>query len=325
MMSANAVTSFVKSACLSLLMITGVAAQEYPSRPVTIVVPFATGGPTDTSARITAAALAKQTGGTFVVENIPGAATTIGATKASQAPADGYTLLWASNSITITPHLHPNLRYDPVRSFSSIGMVAEFPYVFAVSPSREYRNVADLIKAAKATSGGLNFSSAGIGSSAHLIAELFKAEAAIKAEHVPYKGGAPATIAVVAGEVDFTFDAPTTIVPLVRAGKLKPLAVTGKARLQDLPDVPTLTESGLSDVAVTGWMGLVTPAGTPPDVVAYLSKHLNAVLKQEDVVKGLNGAGFLVSPSSAEELTQRIANETTRWGEVVRKAEIKLK
>jgi len=300
-------------------------AQNYPDRPVSIVVPFAVGGPTDTSARIVAAALGAQTGATFIVENVPGAGATIGATKVAQAKPDGYTLLWGSgSSLAMTPHLYSNLKYDSVKSFTPVGSVVAQPFVLVVPQTSGIKTLPDLVARAKASPGKLNFSSAGQGSSTHLVAELFKNTAGIFAVHVPYKGGAPSMNALLTGDVDFLFDTPTTTVPMVRAGRLVALAVTSKTRWPDLPDVATLAELGYKDFDATTWFGLVAPAGTPSDRIAYLNKHLNAVIALPEVSSALKQAGFVVEPSTPAAFGQRIAAETDRWGAIIHKAKIKL-
>lgn len=314
-----------KSALLTLGLQTAAFAQTYPTRPVTIIVPFAPGGTTDTSARITANALAKRTGGTFVVENAPGAGATLGAAKVAKSAADGYTLLWASSSLAITPHIFKNLQYDPVTSFAPIGAVAEQPYVLAVNASREFQNVGQLIAKAKSAPGTLNFSSTGLGSSTHLVAELFMGESGINAVHIPYNGGAPAIAALVAGDTDFMFDTPTTIVPLVKSGRLKALAVTGDDRWRDLPDVPTLEEADLSKIDATAWMGLAAPAGTPGQILDDLNTALNDVLGERAAQEALERVGLKAIPSSEAEFGQRISNQTVQWGELVKKANISTK
>lgn len=308
------------------LLAAGAGAQDFPgSRPVSIVVPFATGGPTDTSARIVSAAMARETGASFVIENVPGAGATIGVTRVAQARPDGYMLLWGSgSSLAMTPHLYSNLKYDPIKSFAPVGLVVAQPFVLVVKPGLGVKSVRELVALAKAHPGKLNFSSTGQGTSTQLVAELFKKEAGVFATHVPYNGGAPATNALLAGDVDFLFETPTTLAPLIKAGKLIAVAVTSTRRWEDLPEVPTLNELGFRNFDVTTWFGLVAPAGTPPDRVAYLSKHLSSALTQPQVTSALKAAGFSVEPLPPDEFGRKIAAETVRWGNTIRAAKIKL-
>lgn len=321
----NFIASFRVAVSGIALVAAAAGAQDFPSRPISIVVPFATGGPTDTSARIVSAAMAKDTGATFVVENVPGAGATIGATKVAQAKPDGYTLLWGSgSSLAMTPHLYNNLKYDPIKSFAPVGLVVAQPFVLVVKPSLGVKSVRELVALAKSKPGKLNFSSTGQGASSHLVAELFKKESGVFATHVPYNGGAPATNALLAGDVDFYFDTPTTLVPLVKSGKLIALGVTSKNRWDDLPDVPSLNELGFTNFDATTWFGLVAPAGTPPDRIAYLSKHLTSALGQPQVTSALKAAGFAVEPSAPDEFARKIVAETARWGATIKAANVKL-
>jgi tripartite-type tricarboxylate transporter receptor subunit TctC len=315
---------FIAAFRTSLLGLSILAAAAH-AQVTTIVVPFATGGPTDTSARMIATAMAKESGATFVVENVPGAGATIGATKVAQAKPDGYTLLWGSGStLAMTPHLYPNLKYDPVKSFAPIGLVVAQPFILVTNTSRNIRSVKELVALAKASPGKLNFSSTGQGASSHLVAELFKAATGVSATHIPYNGGAPGVNALLANDVDFFFDTPTTVVPLIKAGKLTGLAATGKMRWEAVPEVPTMQESGVADFDATTWFGLAAPAGTPPERVAALSRSLLKVLADPQITAALRGAGFSVEPSTPEEFAKKIAADSARWGGIIRAAGVKL-
>lgn len=309
----------------AMLAVAAISAASVHAQVTTIVVPFATGGPTDTSARIVAAALTRQTSTTFVVENVPGAGATIGATKVAQAKPDGLTLLWGSgSSLAMTPHLYSSLKYDPIKSFAPVGLVVAQPFILVVKPTRGIKSVEDLVALAKASPGKLNFSSTGQGASSHLVAELLKSAAGVSATHIPYNGGAPAVNALLAGDVDFLFDTPTTTVPLVKSGKLAAMAVTSKKRWESLGDVPTMEESGFPNFDATTWFGLVAPAGTPPERVAFLSKNLLAVLKEPQVANALRSAGFSVEPSTPDEFAKKLSTEVARWGAIIKTAGIKL-
>ncbi len=272
----------------------------------------------DSAARITADALSKQTGVPVIVENVPGAGTTIGAARVAQAAPDGYTIFWGSSSLAIVPHIMKNLRFDPVQSFKPVGMVADSPFVLVANPNKGYSDIREFIFKAKERGDKTNFSSPGIGSSPHLVGELFNAETGIKATHIPYASGAQAVTSVVGGDVDFTFDPPTTVVPLVKGGKLRALAVTSNERWKDLPDVPTLNEAGFSQIDVTAWMGLLAPAETKDDVVTYLNQQLQAALQEPRVIETLAKAGLMARPSTPEQFGARIAGDSKRWGDLVK-------
>lgn len=300
-------------------------AQGFPSKTVKIVVPFAPGGPTDTSARIVATALGKETGGTFVVENIPGAGARIGTTQVADAAPDGYTLLWGSASaLTVAPALYHDLKYDSNTSFAPISVVAAAPFVLVTRASLGVNDLATLIARAKANPGKLNYGSTGVGASAHMITELFLSTAGIKATHIPYSGGAPMAAALRRGEIDFLFDTPTTVAALVQDKAGTPLAVTSLVRWPELPDVKTLDESGLKGFDVTAWFGLLAPKGTPQDVIDILNKKIAAVLKQDGVRKALRAAGFSEVGSTPAEFADRLRAESRKWTEVAKAANIKV-
>lgn len=236
------------TAALAIALAACASAQAagYPERTVTIVVPYAAGGATDASARLVAQALQKQSGGNFILENVPGACTTTGTARVARAASDGHTLLWGDlNSNAMAPHLYLKLSYDGITSFAPISMIANQPYVLFVNANSPYRSDADLVKKAKAEPGKMNFSSPGEGSSPHLSTELFLKETGISVQHIPYKGAAPAMIALLGGEVEMMVDTSTAPLPMFKAGRLRPLAATSAKRLPELPDVPTMQESGL--------------------------------------------------------------------------------
>ena len=301
---------------------TPVAAQ---AQVTTIVVPFAAAGPTDTAARILATAMAKESGMPFVVENVPGAGATLGAAKVAQAKPDGFTvLLGSASALAMAPHLYTSLKYDPFKSFAPIGLVVAQPFILVVKPTAEQKNVKALVGKAKADAGKMNYSSTGQGTSSHLLAELFKSASDFNATHIPYNGGAPAIQAVLAGDVDFFFDTPTTVVPLAKAGKLTTLAVTDKRRWEALPDVPTMEEAGFPKVDATTWFGLLAPAGTPAQRVAQLSKSLLTVLQDSAVSGQLRSAGFSIEPSTPEEFSKKISSDFAKWGDIIKATRIKL-
>lgn len=300
-------------------------AKGFPDKPVTIVVPFAVGGPTDTSARVVATALTQGLGEKVIVENIPGAGSVVGTTHVANAKPDGYTLLWGTSSaLAIAPHVYSNIRYDPLKSFEPVSMVVTSPFILAVRPSLGVKSVAQFVALAKASPGKLNFASTGTGGSTHLTAELFQSVAGISSVHVPYNGGAPAMNALLSKNVDYLFDTPTTIVPMAKSGKILALAVTSAQRWPALPDVPTFQELGYKNFEATTWFGLLAPAGTPADRVAILNKAVAAVLQQADVDKALQHSGFVVHPSSPQEFSSRIAADGKKWGALIAAAHIHL-
>lgn len=302
------------------------AAPGFPNHPVTIVVPYAPGGPTDTAGRILATGLQEETGGNFIVENAPGAGATLGSGKVARAKPDGYTILWGGTSThAIAPHLRPNLSYDPFKSFEPVAMVGSQPYIVTVRAGSPFKTIADLIKAGKAKPGSLNYSSPGTGSSPHLATELFLHETGVDARHIPYKGGAPAMMAVLSGDVDFYLDTPTLPKAQAAVGKARLLATSNPVRLQDLPDVPTLKESGYDKLDMKTWFGLFVPAGTPKNVVNWLNQKVNAVLQKPEVAKQLVAAGFKVEPMSVQVFDDYVHSEYTRWGKIIKDANVSIK
>src|ERR1700730_3423823 len=255
-------------------------AQDYPSRPVKIIVPTPPGGPVDVIARITANYLQNALGKGMVVENRAGAGNTIGSEDAAEATPDGYTLLYSSASgLVIAPLLHPDAGYDPLKSFDPVALVGESSNILVVNPAVPANTVQELVAYAKGNPGKVNFSSGGIGVLPHLIGEMFKARAGIDIVHVPYKGGGPSVTDLIAGNVQMTFEGASVLLPLIQAGKLRALAVTAPKRIAQLPDVPTMIESGYPNFVTTAWTGLLAPAHTPPAIIAKLNATINDGLK----------------------------------------------
>jgi tripartite-type tricarboxylate transporter receptor subunit TctC len=312
-------------ACGSFALQAGLAAaQAYPARPVKLVVPYATGGSTDTTARLIAQALSTRLGQQFIVDNRPGAGGALGNEVAAKATADGYTLLFsAAGPMTVTPHTAPRLGYDPIKSFEPIKLIATAPLVLAVRPSLPVNSVAELIRLAKAQPGKLTYASFGNGSAAHLAGEQFRAAAGIDLIHVPYKGSAPALTDLLGGQVDMMFDVVVTSLPHIESGKLRALAVTSEARLELLANVPTMTEAGSKDVDASTWFGLFAPAGTDKQVVQRLSSALDEVLRQPDIRRTLASQGAVVRGGTPEDFRRFFVSEFNRWGKVVKAANIR--
>jgi tripartite-type tricarboxylate transporter receptor subunit TctC len=300
-------------------------AQAFPSKPIKIIVPFAPGGPTDASARIVAPHLSDNLGVPVLVENAPGAGAVIGTMKVATAPADGYTLLWGSpSSLTVGPSVNAEIKYDPNTAFAPVSQVVSAPFVLVVKPELGLKDLASLIAYAKAHPGKLNYGSTGIGGSAHMLTELFLRTAGIKATHIPYNGGAPMVMGLRQGDVDFLFDTPTTVAPLIQNGAGTPLAVTSLTHWPDLPDVKTLDQSGMKGFDVVTWFGLLAPKGTPAEVVNALSQNVIKSVASEDVRKALKVAGLDTVASTPGEFAERIRAEGRKWAEIAKSANIKI-
>ena len=301
------------------ILAAGVAsAQGYPAQPIRLIVPWPPGGGVDTSARIIAQPFAKRLGQSIVIDNKPGAAGNIGTEQAARAKADGYTLLMGSVSPNaINPHLYARLGFDPVKDFAPVALVASVPNVLVVQPSAPFGSVQDIIAAAKANPGKLNYGSGGVGSSQHLATEMFKRATGVDIVHVPYKGTAPAELGLMTGDVTLLLDT-TACLPFIAAGKMKALAVASKVRNPALPNVPTLDELGISGVYAGAWYGVMAPAGTPREIVERLNRDLNAVLAAPEMKKRMIEFGAEIGGGSTESFGQFMASELKRYAEVVK-------
>ena len=303
--------------CLAISL--GASAQNYPTRPVRIVVPLSPGGFADTPARILAPRLSEQMGKQFFVENKPGAGGTIGWDFAAKQPPDGYTLAITGSTHLITSHLYKNLQYDPFKDFTHISMMAAGPYVLVVNPKKiPVNNVRELIAAAKAKPGAIDFASSGNGSSQHLVAALFNAMAGVKLNHVPYKGSGPAMQDLIAGEVGVSFAGVPNVLGNVRGGRLKALAVTTPKRWVELPDVPTMAEAGVPGYEATLWLSISGPAGMPAPIVQRLSAEIAKALKDPDLQGKFREAGVEADAMQGDELLRYMHSEDEKWGKVVR-------
>ena len=290
--------------------------QSYPVKPIRLLVGFTAGGNSDLTARVIAAKLAQSLGTTIVVENRGGAAGSVAASILARAPADGYTLMLASpGALTVNRILEKNLPYDPDTAFAPIGLVATFCNALIARPDFPASSVAQLIALAREKPAQINFGSQGIGSAGFLSGQLMQQMAGIKLTHVPYKGGADATTAVLSGELHLNFT--SAAVTLAMRSRLKVLAVTGSAREPSLPDVPTLDESGLKGYDATFWFGFVAPAGTPQTIVTRLNTLLRAAVSDPEVAKNLQRQGVVPAWSSPQELTQRTRADYVKWKRVI--------
>jgi tripartite-type tricarboxylate transporter receptor subunit TctC len=298
-------------------------AQSYPSRPIKLVVPFGPGGPTDVSARIVAQVLQSALGQGVVIENRPGAGGAIGTKSVASAEPDGATLLiGTSATLGVVPALMKNPGYDPIRSFAPVAKVADSTLVLVIPASFPANSVAEFVAYAKANPGKLSYASAGVGNQTQLLAELFKSKAGIDVLHVPYKSGAEMVTAILGGQVHMAFPDISILVPLIREGKLKALAVTSARRHPQLPDVPTMIESGIPDYVMTFWSGVVAPAGTPAEIVDKLNAAINDGLKSAAVRESLAKVGSEASPGSPKDFADFIVAETAKWRGVAQMAGI---
>jgi tripartite-type tricarboxylate transporter receptor subunit TctC len=302
-----------------------VAAQDYPQKPVRMIVPFPAGGGSDTAGRAIAQRLSERLGQPVVVENRVGAAGSIGAEFASRAPADGYTILLGSTSeLTQYPLVNRKIRYDPVRDFVPISMVGTIPLVLVVHSSLPAKSVADLIRLARARPGDIDFGSAGVGATTHLAVEHFMLLAKVKLRHVPYKGSPQATADLVAGHIQVAIPTMPAAFPFIQARRLKALAVTTEKRVPVLPDVPTMQEAGVKGYVNVLWAGVLAPRGTPDAVVKRLHGEIVGALKIAEVRKVLETTGATPQSSTPEEFAAFIKSELDKWERVVKAAGVTL-
>jgi tripartite-type tricarboxylate transporter receptor subunit TctC len=297
-------------------------ADTYPSRPVHVIVPQAAASSTDIHARMIGQWLQDHLGQPFVVDDRPGAGGNVGTEAVVRSPPDGYTLLAVNSQNAISPSLYPNLSFDFIRDIAPISQVSLAPMVMEVNPSLPVKTVPEFIAYAKANPGKINMASAGIGGPQHLAGELFKSMTGLNLIHVPYRGTTPAVTDLLAGQVQVMFDVLPTSLPQIRAGKLRPLAVTIKQRLEVLPELPPIADF-LPGYEAEAWLGLGAPAGTAPEIIDTLNKQTNAALANNEIKAHLTAIGVLVRGGSAADFGAFIASETAKWGKVIRDAGIK--
>ena len=293
-------------------------AQGYPNRPVKMIIPFAPGGASDFVGRILQPRLSELLGTQIVVENRPGASGNIGMDAAARATPDGYTIVLNTIPLVTNKSLFDKLSWDPIRDFAPIGMLATAPHVLVVPPKLPAKNVQDLVKLARASPGKLNYASAGIGTTFHFCAEMFKEATGTYILHVPYRGGGPALLDTVAGQVDLSFPTLSAALPHVKAGALRALGVTSGARSLQLPDVPTLREAGVRNFEFTQWLALLAPAATPQPIVARLNGALNAALKSREVQEKFAQQGFDAFATTPAEAGKFLAAEVERYASLIK-------
>jgi tripartite-type tricarboxylate transporter receptor subunit TctC len=299
-------------------------AQQYPARPIRMIVPFAPAGPNDILGRLVGQKLSEQWGHPVVVENRGGAGGTVGLDYAAKQPGDGYTLaMGGSSSMAVAPSLYQKLPYDPVRDFAPVINVAIVPYAIGVNASVPAKNVRELIAIAGRKADYLSYGSSGTGSMSSLAAELFKSMSRTSIVHVPYKGTVPALTDVMAGQIDMMFADLSAMQPYVASRKLRIIAVCGARRSPAAPEVPTVAESGLSGYDVTPWFGVVTPAGTPRDILGRLNAAIAAALKSQDVQQRMHGLGYEPIGGTAEQFAATIRADIAKYARIVQRAGIK--
>jgi len=301
-----------------------VLAQGYPDKPLKLVVPFPPGGPTDIVGRLVAQKLAEGIGQPVVVENRPGAGGTVGSTAVARAPADGYTLLYGSTTLAIAPSLYRDLAYDPRTAFAPISLVSRGPIIAAVNAQLPAKTLKDFIALAKSSPGRINYGSAGSGTPPHLAAELFKTVAGVDLVHVPYKGGGPAVSDLAGGQVQVCFEGLPTLLPHIKSGKVRALAITGAKRDPALPEVPTFAEAGLPGYDANFWNGLVAPAGTPAEVIARLNSVLVQALATPEVHAAFVRLGLEAAGTTPQQFGDFIAAEIDKWARVVKASGAKI-
>jgi tripartite-type tricarboxylate transporter receptor subunit TctC len=297
-------------------------AQAWPAKPITWVIPFPPGGITDTSARAIGKRLGELLGQQVLIDNRPGAGGSVGTEQVARAPADGYTWIYGTQgTMAANLALYKNLRYDPLKDFAHVHGMMLSPTVLVVDGSRPWKNVADLVRDAKAQPERLNYGSAGAGTGTHLTAELFQTESGTKLTHVPYKGSAPALQDLLGGRVDLMFDYVTPMLPHIQSGKLRALAVMHSERLDALPEVPSIVQAGFPKAVSASWSSIAVPAGTPADVVKRIADAVAQVLRDNSVVGPFVGTGSKTLQDLRDKsLTQFIAAEQKKWTEVVRQS-----
>lgn len=296
------------------------SAQTFPEKTIHFLVPFTTGGPSDTLTRAVAAGLAEAIGHPVVVENVPGAGGAVAMARLTRSPADGYTIALISNAThAINPAiLGRNLKYDPLADFTFLTGVARWANVLVVNADSPFGSIDDVVRFAKENPTGVSFGSAGIGASNHLSGEMLKRAAGVEMVHVPYKGNAAPMADVIGGRLTFMFEVPVTAKPMIDAGRIRPLAITGTSRSAYLPDVPTISEAGYPAASGEFWFGVAAPAGVPEHIADRLNAELTAVLRSPEIKERLARQSFDPWPTSREELTRDITAEVAKWSEVIK-------
>lgn len=301
------------------------AAADYPNKPVTIIVGFPPGTATDSVARVLSQRFTQKLGKTFLVDNKPGLGGSIGAAAGAKSAPDGYTLLLTATApLAINPHIYPKLAYDPLRDFAPIGLTTWLPYAMVVNSNAKVNTFQEFMARAKANPGEINYASIGNGTTSHLLVTMLMQRTNTKLNHIPYKGSGQAQADLIGGAVDMTFDTLVSIMPHVKSGKLKALAVSTLNRSKYAPEIPTLNELGVAGFDAGAWLGLVAPAGTPKPIIDKLNTELNAILVEPQTQKRLLDMGSELMKSTPEEFTAHIKAEGEKWGKLVRESGAKI-
>jgi tripartite-type tricarboxylate transporter receptor subunit TctC len=298
-------------------------ADTYPNRPVRLIVPFAAGGLNDVVARLVAPYLERALGQPFIIDNRPAASGIVGTDATAKAPPDGYTLLMVASSFTVVPATNAKLPYDPERDLAPIVMVAKNSLLFLVNPKVAANSLSEFVALAKANPGKLNYASPGAATQTHLVVELFSRKAGIKLQHIPYRGGAPAMTAMVAGDTQFTAISTLLSLPQLQAGALRALASGSLTRDPQLPDLPTVAEQGFPGFEAIQWIGLLTTAGTPREVVERINLEVNRALRDPDLIAKFAQQGLAPAGGTPAEFQRTIATDLKNWSETARAADIK--
>lgn len=308
-----------------LALAPGAGAQSYPVKPIRLIVPYAPGGDTDIVARLIAPKLSEALGQQVIVDNRPGAGSLIGTEAMLRAPADGYTLAMGTiSSLAVLPVTKSNVPYDPVRDIAPIVLVTTVPYVLVVHPSVPARSVADLVGLAKSRPGALSYGTPGIATGIHLTAEYFSTVAGIKLVHVPYKGGAPSVVDLIAGNISIVFSTFSTTGQHLKSGRLRGLAVASSARAKDFPAVPTMSEAGYRGFEASTWHGVVARSGTPRPLVTRLNAEIVRIVNTDDVRSALLTAGFDIAAGPAEDFERFVRSEISKWKKVAQVANVRI-
>jgi tripartite-type tricarboxylate transporter receptor subunit TctC len=299
-------------------------AQQYPSKPIVLVVPFAPGGTSELISRLVAQKLTERLGQQVVVENRPGAAGNIAMEQVARAAPDGYTLILGHiGTLAVNPAMFPKLPYDAIKDFAPVSLIAAVPNIVTVNPAVPAKTLKEFLDLARAKPGSINYGSAGNGSAGHLAMEYLKRIAKTDMVHVPYKGTGPMLTDLLAGQTQATFTGSSPLIPHIKSGKLRALAVGSAVRIPSLPEVPTVAESGFAGFETAQWYGIIAPAKTPQAIIQKLSVEIAQVMKQPDVIARLSGDGTVMIGSTPNEFAAYISKEMKRWGEVVHDANIK--
>jgi len=323
MLSLCAATSFAQTGSQATLAVAS-SSSTYPTKPIRLIVPFTPGGSTDILARAIGLELTKAWGQPVVIDNIAGAGGSIGADKAAKSAADGYTLLMGHiGTLAVNPSLYPDLPYKPLKDFVPVAWVARVPNVLVVHPSVPARTLKEFVLLAKSKPGSLNYGSGGNGSAANLATEYFKLQTGTSLLHIPYKGTVPATTDLIGGQIQVLFTGAPAVLAHIKSGQLRALAVSSPQRLESLPDVPTVAESGYKGFEADQWYGVVAPTGTPKDIIVKLNAQMNKALAAPELKTRLNSEGAIATPTTPEAFGLLIKNELARWKPVIAGGRIK--